>query len=138
MSVVSLMIEEVDRLFNDMDHVHQPRKRRAVEVSMSCDVSEDDERLVVEAELPGVPKEKISVSLEKDILTLEAEKEERVLSEATGQRHVREIRHGRMKRSLRLPSDVQADSSRCTFENGLLRVELKKSARSNMRKLEIQ
>ena len=65
MSVVSLVIEEVDRLFNDLDHVHQPRKRRAVEASMPCDVSEDDERLVVEAELPGVPKEKISVSLER-------------------------------------------------------------------------
>ena len=137
MSVVHLLLEEMDRMFDDVLPVEQPRKRRAVEASFACDLSEDKEKLVIEAEVPGVPKDKISITIEKDVLIIEATKEDQHGGDLSKKNHTKEIRHGRMRRSFKLPSDVQTETPRCSLSNGVLRIEMQRLSSSSIRKLEI-
>lgn len=132
-------MNEMDQMLNDIIPFEPPRKRRAVEANIACDMYEDKKKnlLVIEAELPGVSKDGISVTIEKDVLTVEAMKEDREDDNSSKKRHVKEIRHGRMRRSFKLPSDVQSETSRCSFTDGVLRIELNKSPSSAARKLEI-
>ena len=140
MSVVGLLLEDMDQLLDDMKPFEPPLKRRAVGVtSIACDVVEDKSKnlLVIEAELPGALKENISVTIEKDVLTIEAVKENRKHHDESRKRHVKEIRHGPMRRSFKLPSEVLSETSRCSFVDGVLRIELTKSPSSCARKLDI-
>ena len=137
MSFVSLVLEEMGHVVDDMTPYEPPRKRRSVEASMPCDVSEDNEKLVIETELAGVPKDKISVTIEKDALIIEATKEECRAGDPSIKKHTKEIRRGQLRRSFKLPSGAQTDTPRCSFSDGVLRIEIPRQSSSRARKLEI-
>ena len=113
--------------------------RGSVVPKMTCDVSEDKDSYTVRADLPGVPKESISVSVDRDVLTIEAVREESRSSDGE-KRHVQERSYGRVSRSFQLPASAKAESAKCTFENGMLSVSFSKdpAPQSTSRKLEIE
>lgn len=86
--------------------------------SPSIDVWEDERGLTVQAELPGVPKEKISVDVSPDnVLTICGEK----LEECTGHTY-RERRWGSFTRSIRLPSHIDSTLVKANYKDGVLHV----------------
>jgi HSP20 family protein len=93
---------------------------------MPLDVIETPEALVLEAALPGVKPEEIEVSVMGDVLTLTAGSESETQSDDSGYRS-REVRRGRVSRSVTLPQGLHADQSTASFENGLLRLSIPKA-----------
>lgn len=93
----------------------------------AVDVSEDDEHFVVRAELPGVKKEDIDVTLEGGVLTITAEhKAEQEKKE--GERYIRqERRYGKYMRSLRLGAEIDESKIKATYKDGVLELMLPKS-----------
>jgi len=93
---------------------------------LPLDVLETPEALVIEAALPGVKPEEVEVSVLGDVLTLTAGSETTNESDADGYRW-REVRRGKVSRSVTLPQGVAADQATATFENGLLRLSVPKT-----------
>ncbi len=90
------------------------------------DVSENKEEVVVVAELPGVKKEEVKISLEKGVLTIKGKREEDTTSgDARGL--LREQRRGKFARMVRLPYEVDAAKVSAELSDGLLRIVLPKA-----------
>ena len=93
----------------------------------AVDVSENDERYVVRAELPGVKKDDISVTLEDDVLHISGETRSEHEEKEQG-RVIRQERHyGKYVRSLRLASAVDEQKIKAKYKDGVLELVLPKS-----------
>jgi HSP20 family protein len=99
---------------------------RATTRRLPLDVFETPQALVIEAALPGVKPEEVEISVLGDTLTLTAGSESEDESEVDGYRW-REVRHGKVTRTVTLPQGVVADQATATFENGLLRLSIPKA-----------
>ena len=89
------------------------------------DVAEDKNNITVTAEIPGVKKENIKITLQDNILTIEGEKKNE--SEQKDKNFYRSERmFGSFKRSFTLPVEVDSENVEAKFENGMLHVQLKK------------
>jgi len=84
---------------------------------------EGSDRLRVEFELPGVPKEDISLSVQDDVITLAALKPQ-TRKEETGFHYQTERHFGKFYRRLVLPFAVDPDNIRAHLEHGVLKVHL--------------
>jgi HSP20 family protein len=102
----------------------------------NVNVIDRDNEVVLEAELPGVDKDDLDVSLSENTVTIKAStrKEE---EKEEGQYHRREISTGFFSRTLPLPSLVQGDKVKAEFKNGLLRVTLPKAEEAKRQKIKV-
>lgn len=90
---------------------------------MHCDVHEEKDKFTVMAELPGVSREDVRVSMDNGLLTISGEKKQEKVDEGDrGGRHLRraERHYGSFSRSFRLPTASEADKVTAKFENGVL------------------
>ena len=102
------------------------------------DVAEKNGAYVVSAELPGVKKEDIHVSIDGNEVTLEAEikrekeatKDERVL-------HTERV-YGKVMRSFTLPQEVDEAKAQAKFQDGVLELTLPKKAAAQRKQISIQ
>lgn len=93
--------------------------------SPKIDVSEDKNNIIVSAEIPGVKKDNIKITLQDNILTIEGEKKKE--SEEKDKNFYRNERsYGAFKRSFTLPSTVDSEKVQAKFEDGMLNITLKK------------
>ena len=99
------------------------------------DINEEDDHLVVDAELPGFKNDEIDVSINDDLLSIQAE---RSTEPAKGRPHLQERRFTRVQRTFRLPSAVDPDSIDAKLEGGVLHLEMKKSESARARKIEVK
>ncbi len=93
----------------------------------AVDVSEDENGYLVRAELPGVKKEDIDVTLEGGVLTISAETKSES-EEKDGGRVIRqERRYGKYSRSLRLGTQIDESKVKANYKDGILELALPKS-----------
>ncbi|MBW2066628.1 MAG: Hsp20 family protein [Deltaproteobacteria bacterium] len=91
------------------------------------DMTETDDAIQITAELPGVQKDDIDVSVTDDRVIIRGEKRE--MEEAKGKDYYRVERHyGSFRRSFFLPCEVEPEKAEATFKDGILRIVLPKSA----------
>ncbi len=94
--------------------------------SPRVDISEDDKNIYLHAELPGIAKEDVKVSVtEERVLTLKGEKKRVVTDENKNFVRV-ERNYGNFVRSFSLPENVKFDAVQAKFEHGVLEVILPK------------
>ncbi len=90
------------------------------------DLFEDEHRLVVLLELPGVDKHDLNLEVRGDSLVVSGEK--RFAHEATeGRWRVMQRAYGAFHRSVPLPLPVRAEQAKASYRDGVLRVELPKA-----------
>lgn len=90
------------------------------------DVFEDENRLVVRLEVPGMEKEDMSIEVLDDALVVSGEKRfERQATE--GRWRVMQCAYGSFRRTVPLPVAVKAGEARASYKNGVLRVDLPKA-----------
>jgi HSP20 family protein len=89
------------------------------------DVWETEQEVVYAFDLPGVPKDKVSLEVQDDTLTVSAERE-RETTEAGEQFFRFERRYGSFTRAVGLPQGVDADAIRADYEDGVLVVRVPK------------
>jgi HSP20 family protein len=98
---------------------------------------EDDKGYYLEADLPGLEKKNVKVTLENRVLTLSGERAFDAIGEKY-RHHVAERSFGRFMRSFTLPSDVDPGSVEARFKNGVLFVHLAKSETARPREIAIK
>ena len=102
------------------------------------DVRETEDALVLEAELPGLRSDDVSVSVEDGVLTVAGEKKREVEEGTEGGYHFTERRYGRFERSFRLPRSLNTEDVRAEFSNGVLTITLPKAEEAKPRRIEVK
>jgi len=100
-------------------------------------LAEDDERLYLTAEIPGVAADKLEVSVKGETLSLRGE----VPAAQVGAEvsfHRRERESGGFRRVLTLPYKVEAEGIEAVFKNGVLTVVLPKAAEAKARQVAVK
>ena len=100
------------------------------------DIYEDKDRLVLEADLPGMDREDFDISVENNVITLKGERKFENKVEGDNYHRI-ERSYGSFTRSFTLPQSVTAEGATADFENGILRVSLPKREETKARKIEI-
>ena len=101
------------------------------------DVIDQDDQIIVKAEIPGVKKEDLEVTLSNNTLTIHG-KTEKKSEEKKGEYLHREISSGEVSRSVMLPADVDESGAKASFKDGMLELTLPKVKRSKRHKIDIQ
>jgi HSP20 family protein len=100
------------------------------------DIHETDNEIVLEAELPGFNKEDIEITLDDNSLTLKAN--QKMESEIRRDNYLRRERHsGSLVRSFLLPTEVDENQVKTSFNNGLLELRLRKKEPTKTRRRRI-
>jgi len=100
------------------------------------DVVDRDDDVLIRAEIPGVGKEDLDVSMTDDTVTIKGstsheEKEEE------GEYFRAELRRGAFSRTVGLPSDVDGSKAKASFKDGVLELTAPKAAKSKRRKIRV-
>jgi HSP20 family protein len=107
-------------------------------VRVPVDVKEDDKAYVVHAEIPGVKKEDIQVSIDGNQVAISAEVK-RQKEDKQGEKTLRTERYyGKVYRAFALSQEVDQEQSQARYENGVLELTLPKRATATVRKLTVQ
>lgn len=124
-----------DNLFRG---VFRPLRAESEPAPIKLDVAEQNGSYVVRAEIPGVGKDDIQVSIEGNQVTIGAEVK-RESETGEGQRVLHSERYfGSVHRSFTLPVEIDEATSAAKYENGVLELTLAKKAAQAGRKLTIQ
>ena len=89
------------------------------------DVTESDDQLMVEAELPGVPEDAIEISLRDNVLCIKGEKKSE-REDTNKDYHVLERSYGMFERMISLPFDPSDAEPDATFRDGVLHITIAK------------
>ena len=103
----------------------------------SMDVIDQDESILVRAEVPGVDKKDLDISVTENTVTLKGkscheEKEEK------GDYYRCEISRGAFSRTVTLPHEVDADQAKAAFKDGMLELTLPKVKKTNRHTVQIE
>jgi HSP20 family protein len=109
----------------------------APDVQIKMDVKEDDKGYTVHAEIPGVKKEDIHVSIDGNQVSISAEaRQEKEVKE--GEKVLRSERYyGKVARSFSVASDIDEGTSHAKYADGVLELVLPKKAAASSKKLTI-
>ncbi len=89
--------------------------------SMPVEITDKGKDYEVRAELPGVKKEDLDIDIDKNYLTISAEKkEENVVDEKTFKKS--EIRYGSYSRTVYFPEEINIDKTEAKLEHGILKI----------------
>lgn len=113
---------------------------QAIGFMPATEIVETPDELVLTAELPGLAKEEVDITIDEDILTIRGEKvEERKEGDEERKYHLFERTYGSFQRSFTLPMTVDAAKINAVFDKGILTVKLPKTseAKARGRKVEI-
>ncbi|MHB8908517.1 MAG: Hsp20/alpha crystallin family protein [Syntrophales bacterium] len=118
---------EVNRMFDDFFQGFDPSpsigQRNWGTFSPSVDVREDEKKVTVKAELPGMDEKDIEVSLSDGVLTISGEKKDEREEEKKGYWQ-RETSYGAFRRVIPLPEGLSREKADARFKNGVLTVTL--------------
>lgn len=101
------------------------------------DVAREKERIVVQAELPGIKPEEVEISIEGDVLTISGHHEQ---TEEKKERDFvrRERRYGSFSRSMPLPEGLDPDQIEADYEDGVLEVSIPVPPEEKAKKVQIK
>jgi HSP20 family protein len=131
-------IHEMDELFhNRLASVLGGEGLQSAAWSPVVDIEESAEAYTIRAELPGLSKEKVKVTVENGALTLSGERDlERRVETKTFHRVERS--HGTFTRSFTLPDDVGPESVAANFKDGLLEIQITKREEALPKSIEVR
>ena len=104
---------------------------------LAADVFESPDKVIVRIEAPGMQREDFHVALRGDVLSVSGEK--RIDRDITqGQWRMVQSAYGNFQRDVALPAAVQANKTRASYRDGVLRIELPKSEEARPRRIAVQ
>ena len=132
---------DIDRWFDDFfaRPFAFPRVRMTAmqEIIPDVDIYESDGDLILKAELPGMKKEDIEVTLSDGSITLSGEKKQEEEIKKKDYYKV-ERSYGSFRRTFSLPTDVKADKAKSTFKDGVLEVRIPKSEEAKSKEVKVK
>ena len=130
-------LNEIAYLNNEINKIFNESFKSSV-WSPAVDVVETKEDYRVKADLPGLKKEEIDISLNENILTIKGERKD--LSEVVENSlfSKREISYGQYQKQISLGIDVDAEKIKASYVDGVLELVIPKSEKTKLRKISIE
>jgi len=130
---LSLMTQGMGKAFEDLFH---DEMEGTPDWSPRVTITELENHYEVTAELPGMEKNDIKVELKDDRLTVSGEKT--IRNEKSDRTiHLNERRYGSFARSFQVPGNIDPESIKAEFKNGVLTLELPKPEEEKPREIQI-
>ena len=127
---------EMERLFDwAFSDVDSGRWNRPMVPAV--DVTEEDNRYVVHADLPGLTKDDIEITYQDGCLTLKGEKKIEKKEEKEGRVYYRERFEGKFGRNIQLPEKIDADKIEASFKDGVLELVLPFTPEAQPKRIQI-
>lgn len=121
---------QINRLFEDFTRGFDlPTGERGLGWP-SIDVKEDDKRVCIEAELPGIDEKDIEVTLTDNVLGIRGEKR---VEQDDAKSQYSERYFGTFERRIQLGTEVDSDKVKAKFKNGVLKIEIPKTEKAQER-----
>ena len=131
--------KRIQRMFDDM--LDFPRQwefpLKGGELYPNVDISETPQQYNIRAEIPGMKKEDIKLSINKNCLTISGEKKEEKKTD-NEKLHRMESYYGSFQRSFVLPDGFKADKVEAGFKDGVLTVTVPKSEETKEKTVDIK
>jgi HSP20 family protein len=103
----------------------------------SVDMYDDKDKITVSAELPGMKKEDIDISVTGNTLSIIGERKHEETKE-TGETFRSERYFGRFHRTVTLPHAVDANQVKATYKDGVLNIALPKTEEAKRKQIEVK
>ncbi len=104
---------------------------------LSADMYDDDDRVVVTIEAPGMAESDFDISVVDNVLYVKGEKHIEK-AQTKGDYSVKERAYGFFERVLPLGYDVDPDTAKASYKQGVLRIEVDKSSQHKRRKIQVK
>lgn len=135
---LSLLRNEIDRLFDSpMDALTTNSQQFLNGWLPPVDLYEEKDALVLRAELPGMKKDDIEISLHGDVLTLSGHRKEAAL-DGNAETYRAERFLGRFQRTLTLPIPVDSRNVNASYRDGILTVSLPKAEEAKPKQIDVK
>jgi HSP20 family protein len=129
------------RMNHLFDDVFRPVAREDGRLSMwngypTVDIYDNDENIVITAELPGINKTDIVIDVKDGVLTLKGERsfDNEVKEEKY---YCRERTFGKFQRAFRLPADVDPEKINADYKDGILKIDIPKPEEQKPKKITV-
>jgi HSP20 family protein len=155
---------EVDRLFDDFVRGLPAMAQGNATIVPNIEVSETDKEILISAEMPGLERKDVEITVEDDVLTIRGEKKieseqgtqgDQNKGEAKNQSagksgqnagdegkgrnyHVAERAYGLFVRVLQLPTRIDPSKVEATMANGVLKIRIPKQPRQQANRIEVK
>ena len=131
-------IHEMDELFhNRLASVLGGERVQSMAWSPVVDIEETELNYLIRAELSGLSKEKVKVTVEDGVLTLSGERDLERKVEGKTFHHI-ERSHGTFTRSFTLPENAETESVSANYKDGLLEIRVAKSEEALPKSIEVR
>ena len=128
---------ELRRMQSEMNRVFSGYSATAARDFPPINIWLGENSVVVTAELPGVTRDDVNLSLQEDVLTLGGKRESK-LQEQNVSWQRRERAYGTFSRAVQLPFRVDPDKVQARFDTGILEIELQRLEADRPKKIEIR
>ena len=135
-------ISFMDQLHKDLDRFIEHRcgddqtTASVADWAPAVDIREDDERFIIDADIPGVDPSNIQITMENGVLTLAGERLAKAGDKSEGYRRVERVA-GRFHRRFTLPDTADAEGITARSEHGVLEVSIPKHPRVQPRRINV-
>lgn len=129
-------------IFNQMNKMISLRDQDVSSAATSqwapaVDIKEDVDNYVIEADLPGVKKDAIEVSMENGTLTIKGERKEENKTEGSSYTRTERV-YGSFYRKFSLPDTADAENISASFDSGVLKLRIPKKEISKPKRIDIR
>jgi HSP20 family protein len=139
MGGMNLLRRRMDSMFDDFftDFLRGGQSDLAKGWNPKVDIFEEDDQIVMKAELPGVEKDNIAVDVNGRVLTVKGERSsENETKEDNYYR--RECAYGKFERSFTLPEETDSEQIKAEYKDGVLKLNIPKPVSSKPKQIAVQ
>lgn len=131
--------DELDRMRREMDRMFRSVAGAGLSTPggyPAMNMWLDGDNVILTAELPGVARDEVDISIEGNTLTLSGERKPQELPEGATY-HRRECGYGKFTRVIKLPYQINLDEVKARMHNGVLEVKLERAETDKPRKIKV-
>ncbi|MHB1527864.1 MAG: Hsp20/alpha crystallin family protein [Acidiferrobacteraceae bacterium] len=133
----SLVNDELDNLFEGFFRPIRRANESATAITMPMDVMERDNEYVIRAEMPGIRKEDIDVTLSNGVLTIAGESRYEDVEKSDHRLLRQERRYGKCSRSVRLGTRIDDKAIKASYHDGVLELTVPKAEEIKPKKIQL-
>lgn len=132
-------MEDFFRTFSPFFGRRLRRRYRGEEIEWSptADIIENDKEYLIKAELPGVKKEDVKITVENGVITLSGERKQEKESKEDNELRVERF-YGAFSRSFVLPDDANSEGIRAESKDGVLSIHIPKTESKKPKPIQIE
>jgi HSP20 family protein len=140
---VTNVLDEFNSIHNEIDRVFDRVRGGEYDTNPAqswlpaVDIMEQENSFVIKAELPGVDKKDVKITVQNDVLTIKGEKKQE--TEKNGENYYRTERlYGSFQRSFTLPATIASEKIDASYDNGVLILNLPKLEEAKPKEIEVK